>query len=83
MTALAERLSADGYITRTASPHDRRVQIVRLTEEGRRRFRRMAKKHGTWVASLFGGLPGGDVEDLMTRLGRLKNAVRSNGQGGG
>lgn len=81
VTALAERLIADGYITRTASPHDRRVQIVRLTEEGRRRFRRMAKKHGSWVAALFADLPLGEIEDLTTRLGRLKGAVRSHGRG--
>ena len=77
VTAITERLIADGFITRSASPQDRRVQIVRMTDEGRRKFRRMARSHGGWVASFFQGLPQDGAEALMGRLGELKISVRT------
>ena len=77
VTALTERLIADGYITRGPSAQDRRIQIVRLTEEGRRKFRLMAKRHGDWVASFFGKLGRDDIEGLMGRLADLKSSLRT------
>ena len=81
VTAITERLLADGFITRSPAPGDRRVQIVRLTPEGRRRFRVMAAKHGDWVAEVFGDLSRGELDSLMDRLGRLKTAVRTAREG--
>jgi DNA-binding MarR family transcriptional regulator len=77
ITAIAERLIQDGFITRTASPQDRRVQIIRMTPEGRKTFRRMAKKHGDWVASFFGDMPRADLDGLMAQLGAVKASVRN------
>lgn len=77
VTALVERLLESGHITRSPSPSDRRVQIIRMTEEGRRSFRAMAEQHGDWIGDLFAGLAPGDAEALMALLGRLKTSVRS------
>jgi DNA-binding MarR family transcriptional regulator len=84
VTAITERLLADGFITRTHSPQDRRIQVVRLTPAGRRRFRRMAEKHGGWVSELFDELPEEEVGALMESLGRLKTSIRrvTNGRPG-
>src|SRR5262245_15013695 len=57
LTPIVDRLVEDGFITRTPSPLDRRVQIVCMTAEGRKSFRRMAKKHGLWLASLLAQFP--------------------------
>lgn len=75
LTPIIERLIKDGFITRSASSLDRRIQIVCLTVEGQRKFRRMAKKHGGWLTELFSDLPREDLEQLNTMLTRLKSAV--------
>ena len=77
VTALVERLAEAGYITRSALPTDRRVQIIRMTPEGRRRFRTMADQHGEWIGELFSGLSAGDGETLMAELAKLKTSVRA------
>ena len=76
LTPIVDRLVEDGFITRTPSPLDRRVQIVCMTAEGRKAFRRMAKKHGLWLASLLAEFPRGRLDGLVKELDDLKNAVR-------
>jgi DNA-binding MarR family transcriptional regulator len=76
VTPIMNRLVEEGYITRTTSTLDRRVQIVCLTADGRRKFRRMAKKHGQWVKAMFGGLDVEDRRSLNGLLDRLKAALR-------
>ena len=75
MTALVERLVESGHISRTASPADRRVQIIALTSFGRAEFKTMAAEHAEWIAEFFGGVPARDVEALLERLGRLKRSI--------
>ncbi len=75
ITPLVDRLIADGLISRTASEIDRRVQIVSLTVEGRRRFRRMARKNGKLIATIFQDLEPEQVDTLFALLGTTKNAV--------
>lgn len=77
ITALVERLLESGYITRTAAPTDRRVQIIRMTAMGRDAFRRMSDKHGDWIGGLFADLSPDDARTLMTALGTLKASVRA------
>ena len=76
LTPIIDRLVNDGYVTRTPSNIDRRVQIVCLTVEGRKAFRRMAKKHGIWLAGLLEHVPPQKLDELTTQLGELKSALR-------
>jgi DNA-binding MarR family transcriptional regulator len=75
MTALVERLVESGHISRTASPADRRVQIIALTPFGRAEFKTMADEHAEWIAELLGGISAKDVDALLERLGRLKRSI--------
>jgi DNA-binding MarR family transcriptional regulator len=77
LTPIVDRLVDDGYITRTPSPLDRRVQIVCMTVEGRKAFRRMAKKHGLWLASLLAEFPKERLDALTRELDDLKTAVKN------
>jgi DNA-binding MarR family transcriptional regulator len=77
LTPIVDRLVEDGYITRTPSHLDRRVQIVCMTVEGRKAFRRMAKKHGLWLASLLQEFPKERIDDLIRQLDELKSVVRN------
>ena len=77
VTAVCEKLIYDGYITRTASPTDRRVQIVRMTHAGRAAFAIMAEAHATWVTEFFDELDATDLENLNRILRKLKNSAQS------
>ena len=76
LTPIVDRLVEDGYITRTPSNLDRRVQIVCMTVEGRKAFRRMAKSHGSWLAELLARFPADRLDGLTGGLDELKTAVR-------
>ena len=76
VTGLAERLVEQGLLDRRASPNDRRAQIVSLTAEGRRVFRTMARTHEDWIAEIFVGLDAGEIETLMSLLGKAKTSAR-------
>ena len=79
VTGLARRLETDGLIERLAGT-DRRVQRVRLTDEGRVRFAAMARAHEHWIEGLFASLTDGEAEDLTMLLDRTKGSIQSAGQ---
>ncbi|HMM62507.1 MAG: MarR family transcriptional regulator [Mesorhizobium sp.] len=76
LTALVERLVESGYVTRSPLPSDRRVQIIALTDFGRKAFRTMAERHGDWIGELFEHLSARERDELMVALGKLKQSVR-------
>lgn len=75
VTGLTDRLVAEGLVERRDDPDDRRACTVRLTREGRRQFRFMAREHERWVATLFDGLDVGAQAELFRLLGLLKRAL--------
>jgi len=82
VTGLADRLVAEGLLARTASPRDRRVQIVKLTAAGRRSFRTMARANGDWISEVFADLDGKDTDELMRLLAKTKESARKAIHGG-
>lgn len=72
VTGLAERLEAEGLISRTPWPRDRRTLHVTITRKGRSEFERMAVMHEQWVAEMLSGLEDHEIDDLWRLLGRLK-----------
>jgi len=75
VTGLTDRLVAEGLVERHDDPADRRACTVRLTAEGRRQFRAMARAHETWVTGLFEGLTPAQQTQLFDLLGRLKASL--------
>jgi DNA-binding MarR family transcriptional regulator len=75
VTGLTDRLVAEGLVERHDDPADRRACTVRLTAEGRRQFRTMARAHETWIAGLFSGLTPVQQAQLFDLLGRLKASL--------
>ena len=75
VTGLTDRLVAEGLVERHDDPADRRAWTVRLTAEGKRQFRTMAKAHEEWVAELFGGLDSQQQAALFELLGQLKRTL--------
>ena len=76
VTGLVERLTAQGLIDRKPPPKDRRVQIVRLTAEGRRLFRAMARANADWIAEVFADLTPAEMDALMRLLAKTKASTR-------
>jgi DNA-binding MarR family transcriptional regulator len=80
VTRIADQLLAEGLITRSVAPGDRRAAIVKLSAAGRRAFAEMARRHEGWIVDMFAGLSETDRTQLYALLAKLKrhlNAVES------
>jgi DNA-binding MarR family transcriptional regulator len=77
VTGLVERLVEQGLIDRQPSPTDRRAQIVRLTPEGRRFFRAMARENGDWIGEMFAELSQNEIQTLLRLLAKTKSSARN------
>jgi len=75
VTGLTDKLVAEGLVERGEDPADRRAYTVRLTAEGQRQFRTMARAHEAWVAELFQGLSARQQAQLFELLGALKKQL--------
>ena len=76
VTTVVGGLVDEGLVDKRPAPHDRRVQIISLTAQGRRQFRIMAEQHELWIADLFAGLGPQDVTALMHLLGTTKRSLQ-------
>lgn len=81
VTGLAARLRQDGLIEDGVHRGDRRAQYVRLSAEGARQFKKMAKANERWVEAMFSDLSVQDREDLMRLLDRAKQSLRREANG--
>jgi DNA-binding MarR family transcriptional regulator len=77
ITALLDRMEADGLVERRASPTDRRSYQIRMTAAGRRLFDRMNRDHARWVAEALDGIAPRDKDRLITLLVRVRRAFES------
>jgi len=82
VTGLVDRLVQEGLIERQVSEHDRRSARVRLTEQGRATFTRMARAHSDWLAELLAGISPEEQTELWSRLGDLKHSVHGASRAG-
>jgi DNA-binding MarR family transcriptional regulator len=73
VTGIVDRLVSEGLLVRARREGDRRTSIVRLTDEGVRRFERMARAHEGWIAELLAGID----EDEVRHLSGMLRAFRS------
>lgn len=76
VTTVVSGLVDDGLVDKRPAPHDRRVQVISLTANGRRQFRAMAEQHELWIADLFAGLEPQDVAAMMRLLGTTKQSLQ-------
>lgn len=83
VTGLIDRLVGEGLVLRRRAPGDRRSQIVRLTDEGKRAFDRMTPAHQAWVEELLAGLGRREMADLYEGLGAMKASLVAFGEKAG
>ena len=77
VTGLIERMAGEGLVERTAAASDRRVQRVRLTAAGRRRFEAMTPDHERWIGAMMAGLERKELAALYALLARLKGSLEA------
>jgi DNA-binding MarR family transcriptional regulator len=75
VTGITDQLEKDGLVVRDIDPRDRRSFRVRLTEQGKHQFARMAVEHERWIVDMFSGLTDREKRDLERLVGRLKKSV--------
>jgi DNA-binding MarR family transcriptional regulator len=75
ITAIVDALVAQGLLQRQSALHDKRAQIVSLTDLGRSTFGTMAAAHEDWIAEAFGDLTTGELDQLMALLARTKHSA--------
>lgn len=63
MTRIVAKLAADGLVTRTTDPLDRRAGVVALSSKGRRLLERSRSRRNAYLARRLGGL---SPEELAT-----------------
>lgn len=83
VTSLAERLVAEGLISRRSDPNDRRTSYISLTAKGRAEFAAMAAAHEQWIAELLTDLTPTDIDETMRLLAKAKATVRRTTAGEG
>src|SRR6201995_3091922 len=72
VTQLVDRLEADGLVSRTADPSDRRSRLAVLTAAGRAAYRKGSEIQLRAEEGLFGVLTPGESHKLFELLGKLQ-----------
>lgn len=72
ITVITDQLVAEGLVTRTAIPQDRRAYNIKLTAKGLASFSEMAKAHEMWIVDLLEGLSQNERTTLYDLLAKVK-----------
>lgn len=72
VTGITDQLEAEGLVQRVTHPSDRRSFTVKLTQSGRRAFKRMAATHEAWVVEMFAGWSPEQKTQVYDLLATLK-----------
>lgn len=75
VTGLTDQLEKIGLVVREASPTDRRVILIKITEQGLAKFHEMARTHEQWIRELIGELDETEIDATLALLQRLKAHV--------
>ncbi|HEU0086547.1 MAG TPA: MarR family transcriptional regulator [Pseudonocardiaceae bacterium] len=84
VTALIDALEADGWVTRSPHPTDRRATLVTLTDKGTAAAKRMEHERQQAAQTLFGDLPATDLAGFVAVADHvLRQVGASSGDGAG
>ena len=72
VTQLVDRLEADGLVSRTGDPNDRRSRLAVLTEAGKTAYSKGSEIQKEAEREMFGMLTASESETLHQLLGKLQ-----------
>jgi DNA-binding MarR family transcriptional regulator len=71
VTQLIDRLEADGLVSRTADPNDRRSRLAVLTAAGRKAFEEGSRIQQQAERDVFSGLTVEESQQLAALIGKI------------
>ena len=75
IVAMIDRLVASSLVIRVASPHDRRVKLIELTDAGRAMYAQVKERADAFRATLLDGVDGAQLLAAATLLEQLQAAI--------
>ena len=78
MSRSVRRLEEIGWISRGSDPHDRRVTIFALTEDGQKRLKEMSDHAQETLRDLMHSLTGAELEALSAGLAVMRKTFNLN-----
>lgn len=75
VTVIADKLSEEGLIERALDPKDRRVVILKISQEGKKCIERTARKMKNEIVSKLEKLDDSEVERLNEIFIEIKNMI--------
>jgi len=76
VTGIIDRMEREGLVRRERSEEDRRIVLIRLTDDGRELAGRIEVEPMAIFREALHSLPRRDIEELFRILGALQNHVR-------
>ena len=76
LTGMVDRLEERGYVSRKASPDDRRAWRVVLTRKGRELVESILPQYYAMAEKVWGGVPREKVEQLSNELASLSDRAQ-------
>ncbi len=71
MTGLVDRMSESGWVYREHSKEDRRVWLIKLTEEGKKLLAEVQPQHRRNIEERMGRLSDAELKTMGDLLGKL------------
>jgi DNA-binding MarR family transcriptional regulator len=75
VTSLIDRMEKAQLVVRTASPGDRRYNIVKMTSRGRRLFGKVEPLYAKQVQQIMAVFKEGEQKRLIAMLGRIRGEL--------
>jgi MarR family 2-MHQ and catechol resistance regulon transcriptional repressor len=83
ISGVIDRMEKDGLIIREREKDDRRYYRVKLSEKGKKIFRRVVPEHEENIEKLFSVLTEEEKRELKSLLGKLFRSLREKNKVGG
>ncbi|MGE0224200.1 MAG: GNAT family N-acetyltransferase [Acetobacteraceae bacterium] len=81
LSRILQRFEADGLLTRTQSPTDRRQSMLYLTEAGRAAFAPLDRQSHEEIGAMLATLPEPAQEAVVESMGRIASLIGAGGGG--
>ena len=81
ITGVVDRLEKNKLVVRIRPEHDRRVQYIELTAEGKDAFRRMSRKHEQWLEEWLANISIEEMDQLQSLLLKARDSVSAASSG--
>jgi len=75
ITQLVDRLEADGFVTRSSDPNDRRARLAVLTPAGRDAYIKGTRIYEDTERDLLAGLEPGEARQLAALMEKLERRI--------